>query len=75
MSFQDGEYVETVPPGEYAFWHKVAASKLVDVDLREQTIDIAGQEIMTADKVTLRMSPRHSPDDMKDLMNKVTGVQ
>jgi regulator of protease activity HflC (stomatin/prohibitin superfamily) len=25
-------------------------------DLREQTIDIAGQEIMTADKVTLRMN-------------------
>ena len=56
VSFQDGEYVETLPPGEYAFWHKVAASKLVEVDLREQTIDIAGQDIMTADKVTLRMN-------------------
>jgi regulator of protease activity HflC (stomatin/prohibitin superfamily) len=56
VSFQDGDYVETLPPGEYAFWHKVAASKLVEVDLREQTLDIAGQEIMTADKVTLRMN-------------------
>src|SRR3954471_22988940 len=56
VSFQDGEYVETVPPGEYAFWRGVAASKLVEVDLREQTIDIAGQEIMTADKVSLRMN-------------------
>jgi regulator of protease activity HflC (stomatin/prohibitin superfamily) len=56
VSFQDGEYVETLPPGEYAFWHKVAASKVVEVDLREQTLDIAGQEIMTADKVSLRMN-------------------
>ena len=31
-------------------------SKVVEVDLREQTIDVAGQEIMTADKVTLRMN-------------------
>ncbi len=56
VSFQDGEYVETLPPGEYAFWHKVAMSKVVEVDLREQTLDIAGQEIMTADKVSLRMN-------------------
>src|SRR5207302_8888051 len=32
------------------------ASKVVEVDLSEQTIDIAGQDIMTADKVTLRMN-------------------
>ena len=56
VSFQDGEYVETLPPGEYAFWRNVSASKVVEVDLREQTVDIAGQEIMTADKVTLRMN-------------------
>ena len=43
-------------PGEYAFWRGVAASKVAEVDLREQTIDIAGQDIMTADKVTLRMN-------------------
>lgn len=56
VSFQDGEYVETLPPGEHAFWRGVADSKVVEVDLREQTIDVAGQEIMTADKVTLRMN-------------------
>lgn len=56
VSFQDGEYVETLPPGEYAFWRNDAASKVVAADMREQTIDVAGQEIMTADKVTLRMN-------------------
>ena len=56
VSFRDGEYAESLPPGEYAFWRNVATSKVVAVDLREQTIDVAGQEIMTADKVTLRMN-------------------
>ena len=27
--FQDGEYVETLPPGKYAFWKNVAKVKLV----------------------------------------------
>ena len=56
VSFQDGEYVETLPPGKYAFWLNAADAKVVQVDLREQTLDVAGQEIMTADKVTLRMN-------------------
>jgi regulator of protease activity HflC (stomatin/prohibitin superfamily) len=56
VAFQDGEYVETLPPGEYAWWRRVADAKVVEVDLREQTLDVAGQEIMTADKVTLRMN-------------------
>jgi hypothetical protein len=47
-------YVETLPPGQYAFWKGVARAKVVEVDLRETTLDVSGQEIMTADKVTLR---------------------
>ncbi len=31
-------------------------SKVVEVDLRESLVDIGGQEIMTADKVTLRVN-------------------
>jgi regulator of protease activity HflC (stomatin/prohibitin superfamily) len=56
VSFQDGEYVETLPPGQYAWWRGMGDARVVDVDLREQTLDVAGQEIMTADKVTLRMN-------------------
>ena len=54
--FYDGEYVETLPPGQYAYWRRTADAKVVEVDLREQSQDVAGQEIMTADKVTLRMN-------------------
>ena len=54
--FIDGRYVETLAPGEYAFWKGPADAKVVDVDLRETMVDVSGQEIMTADKVTLRLN-------------------
>ncbi|MFN0053707.1 MAG: slipin family protein [Planctomycetales bacterium] len=54
--FIDGRYVETVQPGEYAFWKGPAEVRLVEVDLRETIVDVGGQEIMTADKVTLRLN-------------------
>ena len=54
--FQDGKYIDTLSPGLYAFWRDVAVAKIVEVDMRETTLDVGGQEIMTADKVTLRMN-------------------
>ncbi|MFO1044779.1 MAG: slipin family protein [Planctomycetaceae bacterium] len=54
--FIDGRYVETLQPGEYAFWKGPAEAKVVEVDLRETMVDVGGQEIMTADKVTLRLN-------------------
>ena len=56
MLFIDGRYAETLGPGEYAFWRGPAEAKIVPVDLRESMVDVAGQEIMTADKVTLRLN-------------------
>ena len=54
--FIDGQFVETLGPGEYAFWKGEAEARVVEVDLRQTMVDISGQEIMTADKVTLRMN-------------------
>ncbi|MEA1950608.1 MAG: slipin family protein [Planctomycetota bacterium] len=54
--FQDGHYVGTLEPGMYAFWRDTVDAKLVEVDLREAMIDVGGQEIMTADKVSLRLN-------------------
>ncbi|HJT16211.1 MAG TPA: slipin family protein, partial [Thermoanaerobaculia bacterium] len=54
--FRDGAYQATLGPGMYAFWKGAGKLKLVDVDLKEQVLDISGQEIMTADKVTLRLN-------------------
>ena len=52
----DGDFVATLRPGRYAFWKNMAQVKFVQEELRETVLDIAGQEIMTADKVTLRMN-------------------
>lgn len=54
--FIDGQYVDTLQPGLYAFWKGAPDALVVELDMREQTIDVAGQEIMTADKVTLRIN-------------------
>lgn len=54
--FTDGRYIDQLSPGVYAFWKDVAESRVVELDMRETQIDVSGQEIMTADKVTLRMN-------------------
>lgn len=54
--FRDGVYQATLEPGTYAFWKGVGTFHYYRIDLREQTLDVSGQEIMTADKVTLRLN-------------------
>jgi Concanavalin A-like lectin/glucanases superfamily/SPFH domain / Band 7 family len=54
--FIDGRYVDTFSPGQYAFWKGPADARVIEVDQRETTADVSGQEIMTADKVTLRVN-------------------
>ena len=54
--FRNANYVETLSPGRYAFWKKVADARVVEVDMREQMLDVAGQDVMTADHVTLRLN-------------------
>jgi regulator of protease activity HflC (stomatin/prohibitin superfamily) len=56
LFFRDGRHVATLAPGAYALWKGVARARVATVDTREQVVDIAGQEIMTADKVTLRLN-------------------
>lgn len=46
--FQDGNYVETLPPGKYACWKNMAKVLLVPVNLRETMLDIGGQETCAA---------------------------
>lgn len=52
----NGREPELLPPGRYAYWNGTGESKYLIVDLREKTLDINGQDIMTADKVTLRLN-------------------
>lgn len=54
--FIDGKYVDSLAPGRYAFWKNRATIKLVRVDRRELVLDVPGQDILTADRVTLRLT-------------------
>ncbi len=56
VCFRDGSLVETLPAGRYVFWKNIAEIKVVPVDMRTAILDVAGQEIMTSDKVTLRLN-------------------
>ncbi|MFM7058260.1 MAG: slipin family protein [Planctomycetota bacterium] len=54
--FIDGRCADVLQPGEYAFWRGSADVRVVEVDLREAILDVGGQDMMTADKVTLRIN-------------------
>mgnify|MGYP000432232048 CR=1 FL=1 len=56
LLFRDGRHEATLAAGVYGLWKGVARAKVLTVELREQVLDVAGQEIMTADKVTLRLN-------------------
>ena len=54
--FRDGRFIDVMQPGRYAFWKGLAEMRVAQIDLRENMIDVSGQDIMTADKVTLRLN-------------------
>ncbi len=56
LLMRDGRHVDTLAPGTYALWKDAGRLKVWQVDLREQVLDVASQDIMTADKVTLRLN-------------------
>ncbi len=56
LLFRDGRHVDTLVPGTYALWRDAGRLRVLQVDLREQVLDVAGQDVMTADKVTLRLN-------------------
>ena len=56
LVFRAGKLIEIAGPGRHAFWTEPGLVSFNAVDLREQVADVGGQEIMTADKVTLRVN-------------------
>jgi len=52
----DGELVKVLEPGLHAFWKFQRALKTELVDRRVQAMEVTGQEILTRDKVSLRVN-------------------
>jgi regulator of protease activity HflC (stomatin/prohibitin superfamily) len=75
LLYIDGRFADTLGPGRYAFWRNVRRVQVFSIERRETLLDIPGQEIMTADHVTLRLNaavtmkvvdPRKSAETVDD---------
>jgi len=56
LLYFDGEFQKILKPGRYYYWKTVTKITLQRADLRQLQLDIGGQEIMTADRVTIRLN-------------------
>lgn len=55
LLYLDGKFVQVLGPGTHAHW-AVRSPRIEHIDLRRQTVEVTGQEILTRDKVTLRVN-------------------
>jgi len=52
----EGKYVKTLSPGIYGYWQINQSVNIELWDTRLQTLEVSGQEILTKDKVSLRIN-------------------
>ena len=56
LLFVDGDFVEHLKPGMHAFWEIGRKVKIVKVDLRPTPLEVTAQEILTKDRVGIRVT-------------------
>jgi regulator of protease activity HflC (stomatin/prohibitin superfamily) len=56
LLFVDGELIRELAPGLHVFWKFNRGIAVALVDLRVRALDVGGQEILTKDKVALRIN-------------------
>ncbi|PHS39247.1 MAG: hypothetical protein COA91_06240 [Robiginitomaculum sp.] len=56
LLFIDNELARQLKPGTYGFWNVGRSVTMKLVDMREQALDVTGQEVLTKDKVTIRIN-------------------
>ncbi len=56
LLYYNGVFQRTLPAGQYFYWNYNTKVTALTVDTRLQQLDISGQEILTADKVSLRIN-------------------
>lgn len=54
--FKDNQFDQVLKAGEYQFYNNDTKISMVAFDMRPQTIEISGQEILTKDKAQLRIN-------------------
>ena len=56
LLFVDGAYQRTLPAGAHMFWNVGRKVEVKIVDLRRRSLDVTGQEILTRDRVSIRVN-------------------
>ena len=56
LVYLDGRVVRELGAGTYGFWSALTVPRIDIVDARRQTVEVPGQEILTRDKVTVRVN-------------------
>lgn len=56
LLFVDGTHQRMLEPGMHAFWNVGKTIQVRVVDLKRQSLDVTGQELLTRDKVTIRVN-------------------
>lgn len=53
---KDGEYVQQLQAGSHYFWKGRHTIEVKTIDLRARVLEVSGQELLSQDKVTLRIN-------------------
>jgi hypothetical protein len=56
VRYVDGALKEVLPPGRHASWTTVHKVHLAVIDLRERVLQVTAQEVMSKDRVTMRLN-------------------
>lgn len=56
LLFIDGQFKERLAPGRHAFWNVARSVRIAKVDLRPQPLEVTAQEILTKDRVGIRVT-------------------
>lgn len=78
LKYVQGRFEQLLGPGRHVFWtHQAARVAVTTVDTRVQQLTIAGQELMTRDKVTLRLTltAEYAPTDAPVAAHAVADVK
>jgi regulator of protease activity HflC (stomatin/prohibitin superfamily) len=78
LKYVQGRFAEMLGPGRYVFWSHTEAKVAVTVlDIRLQVVTLQGQELMTRDKVTLRLTltAEYAPADPGTTVHAVADVR
>ncbi|MCX6318668.1 MAG: slipin family protein [Bacteroidetes bacterium] len=54
--FIDGQFIKVLDPGTYYWWKNVIPIHVGKADMRQQQLEVNGQEILTRDKAALRIN-------------------